>query len=96
MLKIDTPDRRIHVRRLESGSEYWKPYDQLMIATGARPICPELPGIDEGGIFGVNGLQSAIEILKALDLTNVKWTAIHLKRIANKDRTRQEPIQYKE
>jgi NADPH-dependent 2,4-dienoyl-CoA reductase/sulfur reductase-like enzyme len=69
VLQIDTLGRRIHVRRVESGSEYWEPYDQLMIATGARPICPDVPGSDGGGIFGVNGLQSAIEIQKELDLT---------------------------
>lgn len=67
MLEIDALERRLHIRRVESGSEYWEPYDQLMIATGARPICPDVPGSDAGGIFGVNGLQSAIEIQKELD-----------------------------
>jgi NADPH-dependent 2,4-dienoyl-CoA reductase/sulfur reductase-like enzyme len=47
-----------------------------MIGTGARPICPDLPGIDAGGIFGVNGLQSAIDIQSELDLTDAKQVVV--------------------
>jgi NADPH-dependent 2,4-dienoyl-CoA reductase/sulfur reductase-like enzyme len=47
-----------------------------MIGTGARPICPDVPGSDSGGIFGVNGLQSAIDIQGELDLTDAKQVVV--------------------
>ncbi|BFO16501.1 hypothetical protein SHKM778_28890 [Streptomyces sp. KM77-8] len=41
------PDRgRVRARDLDSGAESWTSYDGLVIATGARPIRPELPGMD--------------------------------------------------
>jgi NADPH-dependent 2,4-dienoyl-CoA reductase/sulfur reductase-like enzyme len=74
--EIDTRSQRIRIRRIESGSEYWESYDQLMIATGARPVRPDVPGIDAGGIFGVNGLQSGIDIQSELDLTDAKQVVV--------------------
>jgi len=75
-MEIDIRNQRIRVRQIESGSKSWEPYDQLMIATGARPICPEVPGSDAGAIFGVNGLQSAIDLQSDLDLTDAKQVVV--------------------
>ncbi|CAN5205965.1 FAD-dependent oxidoreductase [soil metagenome] len=41
-------------------------YDSLLIATGAEPIRPDLPGIDAQGIFGVKSITDGEEILGAL------------------------------
>jgi NADPH-dependent 2,4-dienoyl-CoA reductase/sulfur reductase-like enzyme len=75
-MEIDTGRQRLRIRQIENGIEDWESYDQLMIATGARPIRPDVPGIDAGGIFGVNGLQSAIDIRSELDATGAKKAVI--------------------
>jgi len=41
-------------------------YDHLMIATGARPVRPPLPGIDAAGIYGVQTLDDGARLLDAL------------------------------
>jgi NADPH-dependent 2,4-dienoyl-CoA reductase/sulfur reductase-like enzyme len=74
--EIDTRNQRIRIRREESGSEYTEAYDYLMIATGAQPIRPDVPGIDAGAIFGVSGLQSAIDIQSELDMTDAKQVVV--------------------
>lgn len=76
MREIDIRNQRIRIRRIEGGSEYSEAYDHLMVATGARPICPDVPGIDADGIFGINGLQSAIDIQSELDLTDAKQAVV--------------------
>jgi NADPH-dependent 2,4-dienoyl-CoA reductase/sulfur reductase-like enzyme len=76
VVEIDTRRQRLRIHQIESGLENWEPYDQLMIGTGARPICPDLPGIDAGAIFGVNGLQSAIDIQSELDLTDANQVVV--------------------
>jgi len=74
--EIDIRHQHVRIRRIESGSESWEPYDKLMIATGARTIRPDVPGIEAGAIFGVNGLQSAIDIQSELDLSDAKRVVV--------------------
>jgi NADPH-dependent 2,4-dienoyl-CoA reductase/sulfur reductase-like enzyme len=62
---IDTDKRTVTVRG--PGGESTEGFDQLMIATGGTPARPELPGIDSEGIFGVQILDDAVAIGKALD-----------------------------
>lgn len=63
---IDPAGRRVRVRRRGDGKEIWEGYGDLLIATGAHPFCPELPGSDAAGIFGLSTLRSGIRILEFL------------------------------
>ncbi len=45
-VSIDREGRTVRVRDLEAGTESDLPYDALVLATGAEPIVPPLPGID--------------------------------------------------
>jgi len=62
----------VHVRDLKSGLSAWESYDQLLIATGAVPYCPDLPGADAVEICGVNTLESGLEIRRRLDKGGIK------------------------
>jgi NADPH-dependent 2,4-dienoyl-CoA reductase/sulfur reductase-like enzyme len=42
-------------------------FDQLLIATGAVPFCPEVPGSDARGIYGLHSLQSGIRVREVID-----------------------------
>ncbi|WP_067824182.1 FAD-dependent oxidoreductase [Actinomadura kijaniata] len=66
-VEIDTGGARVRVRDLASGGERWEPYDHLMIATGAVPVRPDLPGVDAAGIFGVQTLDDGIAIHRAVE-----------------------------
>jgi NADPH-dependent 2,4-dienoyl-CoA reductase/sulfur reductase-like enzyme len=46
---VDAHARTVRVRDLERGGERDEPYDALLIATGAHPQLPPLPGLDEFG-----------------------------------------------
>jgi NADPH-dependent 2,4-dienoyl-CoA reductase/sulfur reductase-like enzyme len=67
VLGIEPIERRVRVRNRESGAEWLEPYDQLLLATGATPFCPPLPGADAEGIYGLSTLQSGIRVRKAVD-----------------------------
>ena len=45
-VSIDRENRTVRVRDLVAGTESDLPYDALVLATGAEPIVPPLPGID--------------------------------------------------
>ena len=54
--EIDLDRRRVRTRSLDSpGSESWTGFDQLVIATGARPLRPKVPGIDAPNVHGKIG-----------------------------------------
>lgn len=55
------------MKDLQSKKGWWEPYDSLLIATGALPFCPKVPGWEAGGIFGLHSLQSGITVRRVLD-----------------------------
>ncbi|WFB06926.1 FAD-dependent oxidoreductase [Streptomyces sp. LX-29] len=65
--EIDVSGRRVRARDLASGEEAWWGYDRLVIATGARPVRPPLPGIDAPGVHGVQTLDDGRALLETLD-----------------------------
>ncbi|MFF7447959.1 MULTISPECIES: FAD-dependent oxidoreductase [unclassified Streptomyces] len=67
--EIDVAGRRVRARDLESGAESWTSYDKLVIATGARPIRPKMPGADAPGVHGVQSLDDGQALLDTLART---------------------------
>jgi NADPH-dependent 2,4-dienoyl-CoA reductase/sulfur reductase-like enzyme len=63
---IDTDARTVTVRDLDAGEEEQHGYDQLLVATGATPIRPPVPGMDADGVFGVQTLDHGQQVLDAL------------------------------
>ncbi|WP_432068379.1 FAD-dependent oxidoreductase [Streptomyces sp. C10-9-1] len=64
--ELDVAGRRVRWRALETGEEDWTGYDKLVLATGARPVRPPLPGIDAPGVYGVQTLGDGQALLDAL------------------------------
>ncbi|MFF6912110.1 FAD-dependent oxidoreductase [Streptomyces sp. NPDC012466] len=67
--ELDLDGRRVRARDAGSGEEYWTSYDQLVIATGARPIRPDMPGVDAAGVHGVQTLDDGQALLDTLEHT---------------------------
>ncbi len=64
---IDRSAKKLRVRDLASGQEYDETYDKLILAPGAAPIRPPLPGIDLPGIFTLRNLQDIDHIKERVD-----------------------------
>jgi NADPH-dependent 2,4-dienoyl-CoA reductase/sulfur reductase-like enzyme len=60
---IDLDRRSVEVRVLDQDRTITMGFDHLHIATGARPTRPDLPGIDQPWIRGVQTLDDASELL---------------------------------
>lgn len=67
VVAIDTDARTVTVHDLGTDERSEHRYDQLLIATGARPMRPPLPGIDADGVFGVQTLDHGQAVLDALE-----------------------------
>lgn len=60
--EIDRAGRRLLVCHLPTGDERWEPYDVLVLAPGAAPIVPALPGVDLPGVFMVRSIPDSRRI----------------------------------
>jgi NADPH-dependent 2,4-dienoyl-CoA reductase/sulfur reductase-like enzyme len=67
--EINVDGGRVRARDLGTGAEAWTSYDELVIATGARPIRPDLPGVDAPGVHGVQTLDDGQALLDTLTAT---------------------------
>lgn len=65
--EIDLDRRAIRVRDLDRGADRWEGFDHLMVATGAVPVRPPLPGADAAGVHGVQVLDDGIAIRRAVE-----------------------------
>lgn len=69
---IDTKEQRI---TLQDGETH--PFDKLVIATGARPLIPPIPGIDKAtNVFAVRTARDAMNIKKAFDSSKDKRVVV--------------------
>lgn len=64
-LSIDRAGKRVEVRRIADGTIAWLDYDKLMLAPGASPLRPALPGIDDARILTLRNLQDMDRIAAA-------------------------------
>jgi len=62
------PDRKIvEVRNLISGDVFEESYDKLLISTGASPVKPELPGMDDERFLSLRTVEDTFKIRKYVD-----------------------------
>ncbi|MFF2159195.1 FAD-dependent oxidoreductase [Streptomyces sp. NPDC058175] len=67
--ELDVEGGRVRSRALVTGTEAWTSYDKLVIATGARPVRPRIPGIAAPGVHGVQTLDDGQALLDSLAVT---------------------------
>jgi len=53
-----------------------EPFDLLLIATGASPILPNIPGIGARGVYTLSNLQSGIAVREAVDRQNPRQAVL--------------------
>jgi NADPH-dependent 2,4-dienoyl-CoA reductase/sulfur reductase-like enzyme/rhodanese-related sulfurtransferase len=64
---IDRAQRVVKVRDLATSQEETYPYDRLVLATGAIPVRPPLPGIDLKNVFVIRQPKDGLAILASLE-----------------------------
>lgn len=62
VLSIERGQKLVLVKNLASGAQDSIPYDNLVLATGARPNVLPIPGADLDGVFTISDLHKAIAI----------------------------------
>ncbi len=73
--KIDRRKKVVHVVS-QDRSSFEIGYDKLLIATGASPIFPDIPGIDLPGVLALKNLDDGRKIKKFIHENKVKKAAV--------------------
>ena len=66
-MAIDLDRREVEVRDHDHARTFRLGFDQLLVATGARPRRPDLPGIDGPDIYGVQTLGDGARLLERIN-----------------------------
>jgi len=72
---IDTAAKTVGGHTL-TGESFEVPYDKLLIATGASPIMPDLPGVDLPGVMGLKSLTDGKRIKRFIRERNIEKVVI--------------------
>lgn len=65
VVALDRVGKKVQIRTLPGSATEWLPYDKLVLAPGAVPVRPALPGIDDARIFTLRSLQDMDRIRAA-------------------------------
>ena len=60
---MDPVNKTVTVKNLTSGEVYSEEWDRLLLSTGAAPVVPPLPGLQEEGVFTLRNLTDMDAIL---------------------------------
>lgn len=62
VIDIDVKLKTVTVRNLDTGEEFEEGYDKLILSPGAKPIRPDLPGIDSKNLFSLRTVEDTFRI----------------------------------
>ena len=59
---IHTDRKTVAVKNLETGESFEERYDKLLLSPGAKPVRPDLPGINSGKVFTLRTVEDTFRI----------------------------------
>jgi len=64
---INPDHKTVAVKNLETGESFYESYDKLLLSPGAKPVRPNLPGIDSDRIFTLRTVEDTLRIRNYVD-----------------------------
>lgn len=78
--RINTTEQVVHVHNLATGKYFERPYDRLLIATGAEPVIPPVPGLkkglNSGRVFCVKTMKDGSYLKEAITNPGIRDVTI--------------------
>ncbi len=62
VLAIDRAGKKVLVRDLATGREFAETYDKLVLAPGARPVIPAIPGADDKRVYTLRTVEDTFRL----------------------------------
>ena len=75
-VSIDRAARTVTVRDIERGEVYTESYDKLILSPGARPVVPDLPGVDGDRLFTLRTVEDTFAIHDFIERTGARSATV--------------------
>jgi len=75
-VSIDRRRKELRIRHRGTGAIEKRPYDKLILATGANPVLPEMEGVGKKNVFTLHGVEDAEGLKRELLSGEAKDAAI--------------------
>ena len=76
VMSVDPVNKMVTVKNLTSGEVYTEEWDRLLLSTGAAPVVPPLPGLQEAGVFTLRNLTDMDAIQAWIEQHNIAHTTL--------------------
>ena len=76
VLSINKEEKSVQVKNLLTGETYKESYDKLVLSPGAKPIVPNIPGIEEVNIFTIRNVVDIDKLNKYVKSVDTKDIAV--------------------
>jgi len=74
--KIDRENKKVYVRKLDTGEVYEENYDNLVLSPGSTPLRPPIEGIDSPNIFSLWNIPDTDKIKEYIDKNKPKRVVV--------------------
>jgi NADPH-dependent 2,4-dienoyl-CoA reductase/sulfur reductase-like enzyme/rhodanese-related sulfurtransferase len=76
VLAIDRNEKTILIGDLNASEQYTESYDKMILAPGAEPVMPPIPGIDLDGVFHLRDIPDSDRIKGIIDSKSPKSAVV--------------------
>lgn len=76
VISIDKVNKEIEVKNYLTGETYRESYDKLILSPGAKPIVPNIPGIDKVNVFTIRNVVDIDKLNKFVKDLDAKDVAV--------------------
>ncbi|MFA7636369.1 MAG: CoA-disulfide reductase [Monoglobales bacterium] len=74
--RINTDKKTVSVTNLVNGDSYEESYDKLILSPGAKPVVPDIKGIDNDRVFTLRTVEDTFKIKAFIDNTNPETAVV--------------------
>ena len=76
VISIDRENKEIEVKNILTGEIYREKYDKLILSPGAKPIVPNIPGIENVNVFTIRNVVDIDKLNRFIEEIEVKDIAV--------------------
>ncbi|WP_250455772.1 FAD-dependent oxidoreductase [Clostridium tertium] len=76
VISIDKKNKELEIKNTQTGEIYRENYDKLILSPGAKPIVPNIPGIEKVNMFTIRNVVDIDKLNKFVKELNIKEVAV--------------------